>query len=110
MHRANGDKAEGLKMIDVIEVTDDITGKTFAVDPYAMRDFIASQRDVDARANTDADHEEQAREEAAEEIDGICRRVLTGEDGFSDILKMDYAPGVYDGGLPACGYVEEPED
>lgn len=95
------------EMTDVIEVHDDITSEDFAVDPYAMHDFIAAHLNVDFIADTDSEHEAQSHQEATDEINRICRDVLVGKVGCSDLLKIDYAPGVYADELPACGWVKE---
>lgn len=90
-----------------IEVSNRITSENFAVNPYAVHDFIETHLNINIIAETDTENETQDHQKIANEIERICRDVLVGKPGFSGLLAIDYAPGVYSDELPACGWVKE---
>lgn len=81
---------------DVIEFTDDITGETYAVARNMFREFIYDHYDVAAMPDgTDAD------------IAAADRAVRAGEPADLPGFACDFAPGVYRGVIPDCGWVKE---
>lgn len=94
-------------MTSIIEVTDNLTGENFVVNPYSMRGFIGNHCHIDFIPGANIKTERQVLRKYDEEIDRICVDVLTDCDGgFSNLLHIDYGPGIYRDELPACGWVE----
>lgn len=92
-------------MTDIIEVHDAITSENFAVNPDAMRDFLDTNFSVDIPVSSDKI--EKFLQKYADEIERICQDAHMNNGGYSNLLHIDYAPGIYSDELPACGWIKE---
>lgn len=92
-------------MTNIIEVTENLDGENFAVDPDAMHNFLEFYFDIDS-IPVSSDKIEKFIKKYAEEIERICQDAHMNKGGYSDLLHIDYAPGIYSDELPACGWVE----
>lgn len=94
-------------MTDIIEVTDNITGENFVVNPDAMHEFLETYFDIDS-IPVSSIKIEKFLQKYADEIERISRDVLMdmNRGGYSNLLHIDYGPGVYRDELPACGWVK----
>lgn len=93
-------------MTDIIEVTDCITSENFAVDPSAMRDFLETYFEIDSIPVSSIKIEKFLKK-YADEFERICQDAHMNKGGYSNLLHIDYGPGIYRGALPACGWIEE---
>lgn len=91
-------------MTDFIEVTDKITGENFVVNPYAMREFLETNFSIDIPVSSIKI--EKFIQKYADEFERICQDAHMNKGGYSNLLHLDYAPGIYSDELPACGWVE----
>lgn len=96
-------------MTNIIEVTDSITSENFAVDPSAMRDFLGTYFEIDS-IPVSSDKIEKFLQKYADEFERICQDAHMNKGGYSNLLHLDYAPGIYSDELPACGWIEEEEE